>query len=151
MNGYHIELTDQATQADLDTVELGLAAYNRSKAGHEHWRTLNLFVRDAEERIVGGLLGYSEWNWLHVAVLWLEESLRHGGLGSELMRRAETEALARGCDSVSLDTYDFQAPAFYPKFGYTLFATLDDYPAGHKRFFFRKTLQRSGSGGPVAT
>jgi GNAT superfamily N-acetyltransferase len=140
---YRIELADNATEAERDIVELGLAAYNRAQAGHEHWRRLDLFVRDAEGRIVGGLLGHSEWNWLHVAVLWLEEPLRRGGLGSELLGRAEAEARARGCDSISLDTYDFQAPEFYPRFGYTLFATLDDYPAGHKRYFYRKRLGES--------
>src|SRR5581483_5695693 len=126
-----------------DVVERGLAAYNRAQAGHEHWRRLDLFARDSDGRIVGGLLGYSEWNWLHIAVFWLEESLRHGGLGGELLRRAEAEARARGCDSVSLDTFDFQAPAFYPRFGYEQFATLDDYPAGHTRHFFRKRLEEA--------
>jgi hypothetical protein len=39
-----------------------------------------------------------------------------------------------------LDTFDFQAEAFYLKGGYEMFGILDDCPPGHKRFFLRKTL-----------
>ena len=36
-------------------------------------------------------------------------------------------------------TWSFQAPRFYPKFGYTVFGTLD-CPPGNKRFFLQKRL-----------
>ena len=38
-----------------------------------------------------------------------------------------------------VDTFDFQAKEFYEKFGYVLFATLEDTPSpGHTRYYFRK-------------
>ncbi len=35
---------------------------------------------------------------------------------------------------------EVQAPGFYERLGYTIFGTLEDYPPGHSRFFFRKTV-----------
>ncbi|MDP3936617.1 MAG: hypothetical protein Q8R92_00595 [Deltaproteobacteria bacterium] len=49
----------------------------------------------------------------------------------------------RRCAHAHLDTFSYQARPFYERHGYTLFATLDDYPPGHKRYFLRKAL---GSG-----
>jgi hypothetical protein len=40
-----------------------------------------------------------------------------------------------------LDTFSFQGPEFYPKFGYREFGRLD-YPPGHQRIFLKKQLTR---------
>jgi len=34
----------------------------------------------------------------------------------------------------------FHAPAFYEKSGYAEFGRLEDFPAGHTRYFLAKTL-----------
>lgn len=47
--------------------------------------------------------------------------------------------VAFGCHSASVDTFSFQGPQFYPRFGYVVFGTLD-YPPGHTRLFFKKRL-----------
>jgi uncharacterized protein (DUF924 family) len=39
-----------------------------------------------------------------------------------------------------LETTSFEARPFYEKRGYEVFATLDDYPPGHSKFFLRKRL-----------
>ena len=57
------------------------------------------------------------YDWLLVELLFVPDSLRARGLGSELMKRAETEALARGCHSAWLDTFEFQAREFYERIG----------------------------------
>jgi 8-oxo-dGTP pyrophosphatase MutT (NUDIX family) len=44
-----------------------------------------------------------------------------------------------------LDTFSFQGPAFYPRFGYQAYGVLD-YPPGHQRIFLRKQLGPQGSG-----
>ena len=53
---------------------------------------------------------------------------------------AETEAKARGCRRATLDTYSFQAPAFYQRLGYKIVAAVDDLPAGHKHYTLVKDL-----------
>ena len=56
------------------------------------------------------------------------------------MELAENFARERDCIGVWLDTFDFQAPAFYRKLGYQAFGQLNDYPPGHQRLFFQKRL-----------
>lgn len=52
----------------------------------------------------------------------------------------ESEAAKLGCKYAHLDTYSFEARPFYEKHGYTLFATLGNYPEGHSKHFLKKTL-----------
>ena len=66
---------------------------------------------------------------------------RGQGLGTQIMQRAEAEALARGCVGAWLDTFEFQARGFYEKLGYACFGQIDGYPPGFSRFFMKKTLQ----------
>lgn len=136
-----IVITDTPGQAAYDTILTGIIAYNESQAavpsGH---RLLAVLVKDEAGKVLGGLWGMTGWRWLFVHLLWLPETLRGAGLGRDLLRRAEAEAVARGCGNVWLDTYSFQARGFYEKFGYTVFGTLEDYPPGHRRVFLQKRL-----------
>jgi GNAT superfamily N-acetyltransferase len=92
------------------------------------------------ERIVGGLTGATVWGWLEVKLLWVSEHHRGRGYGTRLLRTAEDEARRRGCHHAVLDTVDFQARGFYEALGYRTFASLADFPRGHSRIFFEKTL-----------
>jgi ribosomal protein S18 acetylase RimI-like enzyme len=77
-------------------------------------------------------------DWLVVDGLWVDDGLRHRGIGTELMKRAEDHALARGCRSAWLKT--FQARGFYEAVGYELFSALENYPAGQNCYFLKKRL-----------
>jgi len=52
----------------------------------------------------------------------------------------EAEAVRSGCRYAHLDTYSFEARPFYEKHGYSLFAALDDYPVGFRKYFLKKRL-----------
>ena len=73
-------------------------------------------------------------------MVWVSEDLRGQGLGRELLQAAEAEARRRGCHHVWLDSFSFQAPAFYQHLGYEIFGTLEDYPASHQRVFLTRSL-----------
>lgn len=135
---YAITLDDRAWDADTQAVVDGLVAFNAAHAGPGNGRSLVLLVRGADGAVRGGLLGYTHWNWLFVSHLWVHDTLRGRGVGSELLRRAEAEAVARGCRHAHLDTFSFQAPGFYERHGYQVFGRLDDYPPGHARIFLQK-------------
>jgi GNAT superfamily N-acetyltransferase len=136
-----IVLEAHASAADCERVLDGLRAHNRRHAAPPSLAPLAVFARDAAGTIVGGLLGETGWDWLHVQLLWVSESLRGRGVGRRLLGAAESEAAARGCRHAYLDTLDFQARPFYEREGYTLFGVQDDYPPGHQRFFLRKPLR----------
>jgi GNAT superfamily N-acetyltransferase len=73
-------------------------------------------------------------------MLWLDESLRKQGKGTLMLRAAEEEARRRGCTQVTLGSHGFQAPDFYLGHGYTLVATVGDYPQGSSDNWFLKKL-----------
>jgi GNAT superfamily N-acetyltransferase len=119
----------------------GLGRNIISKIGNvELGRTVQIFMRDRGNRVVGGVIGHIFGGWLYVSLLWVEESLRNKGNGTRLLKIIESEAVKLGCKYAHLDTYSFEARPFYEKHGYTLFATLDNYPEGHSKHFLKKTL-----------
>lgn len=132
-----ITITDQPDPADCDAVRNGLIAYNGHYLGPDDFRPLCLFARDGA-RIVAGIVGNTGRGWLTVDLFWVDENHRRGGLGRDLLARAEAEARARGCIGATLGTYDFQARPFYEKQGYDVFGTLGPYPNGHVSYYLRK-------------
>lgn len=50
----------------------------------------------------------------------------------------ETEK--RNCKYVFLDTFSFQAPEFYKKYGYQEQFVLENYPLTGERYYYTKSL-----------
>jgi GNAT superfamily N-acetyltransferase len=82
------------------------------------------------------------WHWLWVQALAMPPALRGQGWGARLLATAETEARARGCVGVRLDTYSFQARGFYLKQGYREAGRIEDCPPGQARYTMAKRLDR---------
>lgn len=125
---------------DAATVGRQLLAFNEARIGPSNEQPLQLIVRDADGTIVGGLIGVTRWQFLYVAKLWVDERCRGRDLGTHLLQMAEDEARRRGCVGASLDTFEHQARPFYEKLGWTLFGTLEGYPAGTRQYFLQKRL-----------
>lgn len=89
--------------------------------------------------LAGGLCGVLAWQWLFVQALWVDDTWRGRGIGRGLLARAEAHAVAAGCHSVWLDT--FQARGFYRALGYQEFGALENYPEGQTRWFLCKRLR----------
>lgn len=129
-----------APQDEVRAIADGLGAFNDGVIGDAGYSPVRLFLRDGDGEIVGGLLAEIYLGWMYVRILWIADAHRGQGYGAALMRRAEDEARSRGCRAVWLDTFTFQAPGLYAKLGYREFGRLDDYPPGHARHFFMKSL-----------
>ena len=54
------------------------------------------------------------------------------------------EAVARGCHGLWLDTYAFQARAFYERLGFAVFGQIDGPAPMFPRFFMSKRLDMAG-------
>jgi GNAT superfamily N-acetyltransferase len=137
---------DETYQIDyVDKPEWGVIGpaihhYNVQQAGDDHGQSLCFVLRAPDQQIVGGIIGSTYWDWLHVDLMWVKQELRGRGYGHRLLMLAEEEARQRGARNVYLDTFSFQAPAFYQKRGYRVFGQLQDFPSGHQRFFLTKSL-----------
>ena len=135
-----IEQSHNPTQEDREAILAPLRAYNVAQAGDGKAQPLALLVRNDQGEILGGLYGRFFYQWLFIELLSVPEQGRGQGIGSRLMQMAEDLAREKECVGIWLDTFDFQAPEFYKKLGFSELGQIVDYPPGHKRFFFQKRL-----------
>jgi len=144
-----ITMTDQPEPCMKQAILEPLLRFNQQ---HANWpdddRPLVLLLSGPEATgISGGLWGRTGFAQLHIETLFVPESLRGRGVGRELMRQAEDEAIRRGCLGVWLDTFSFQARGFYERLGYSVFGMIENYPPGHSRFLLKKTFSPATSTG----
>jgi GNAT superfamily N-acetyltransferase len=117
-----------------------LLRFNQERAGPFHDVRLVLTARGAANELFGGLVGLGFWNGLFIDLLWVDEPARRRGIGTALMRAAESEARERGWQVCFLSSWTFQAPGFYRRLGYEPFGELKGMPPGHSRTWFAKWL-----------
>ncbi len=117
-----------------------IRSYNRSKREAAESEPLNIYVEDDSGELMAGLVGETFGNWLEIEYLFVKEDLRGQGIGSQLLQQAESEAKKRNCRFAFVNTYQFQAPAFYQKHGYQEVFTLKDYPYTGQRHYYQKDL-----------
>ena len=138
---FSTHVCDEATDSLVMPLLEGLGRNIQKQTGIvQLGRSVRIFIRDRQDRVVGGIVAELFGGWAYVSLLWIDEPLRHRGLGTRLVTMLEQEALRLGCSHAHLDTYSFEARPFYEKLGYELFATLEDYPPGHCKYFLKKTL-----------
>ena len=117
-----------------------IRSYNRSKRETAESEPLNLYAEDDSGELMAGLVAETFGNGLEIEYLFVKEDLRGQGIGSQLLQQAESEAKKRNCRYVFVNTYQFQAPAFYQKHGYKEVFTLKDYPYDGQRHYYQKEL-----------
>jgi len=135
----------EATAADMQIMLEGLGRNILKQLGNiELGKSIRIFLHDGGNKTVGGIAADLFGGWVYISLLWVDESLRNYGFGTELVNRLEAEAIQLGCKYAHLDTYSFEARPFYERAGYEVFAKLDDYPEGHYKYFLKKTLSVQG-------
>jgi len=137
--GCRLSIEKNPSPQDRKFIDERLGDYNASFLDDNRYDYFGLFVRGDADAIRAGLIGNCYVDWLFINLLWVHSDLRRRGIGSGLIAEAERRAIAFGCHSAYVDTFSFQGPEFYPRFGYKVFGTLD-YPPDHKRIFLQKKL-----------
>ena len=137
---YQIVYDDKPEESAWGIIGRGVGSYNEQQAGDNKFQRLCFVLHAPDQEVVGGVLGETYWDWLYIDLLWVKDELRGRGYGRRLLTLAENEARQRGAKNAYLDTFSFQAPEFYEQLGYEVFGELQDYPAGHQRYFFTKKL-----------
>lgn len=131
------ELDAQATQV----IERGLREFNLAQGGDSNGRSLAVTLLDpASSAPIGGLRARTSYGILYIDLLFVPEHLRGNGVGAELVRAAEEEALRRGCTVAMLFTFAFQAPGFYLNLGYEEFGRVEPTPPSRSRIYMKKAL-----------
>lgn len=134
-----LQVYHEANPAYYDLLAAGLAADTAAQIGPGQGNPL-VVMAGQEPDLAGGLWGSVLWGWLKVELLWVHQAARGQGLGRQLLRRAEQEAVRGGARHAHLSTFSFQALEFCQKEGYEVFGQLPDFPVGHTRCYLKKQL-----------
>ncbi|TQV72117.1 GNAT family N-acetyltransferase [Aliikangiella marina] len=134
----HIAVYNEENSEIFETLVSELRQFNMSHMDNEKSKPLSVIATDDIGKIIGGVSGRTIYNQLLIEILWISESARGSGLGTNLMLRAESEAKARGCIAAQVDTLSFQAPKFYQKLGFEIVGKVADIPNSPERFFLVK-------------
>jgi len=135
-----LEITADPLPQELAFLGEQLTAFNDSDVGASSRKTVAVFVRDEDGKVVAGISGYTAWGWLYVQWLWVDERLRGRHIAASMLEAAEREAVVRGCHGALIDTFSLIAAKVYERQGYRPFGTLPDFPVGRSRIFLQKRL-----------
>ncbi|HEY1064779.1 MAG TPA: GNAT family N-acetyltransferase [Pirellulales bacterium] len=108
----------------------------------EHERRPLTILAWSGEEVVGGIFADTQLKWLRIDLMAVAPERRNQGVGTGLLKAAEEEAVARGCQYAFVDTMDYQAPRFYLAHGFEVVGRVADWDSdGHEKLYFCKSLR----------
>ena len=100
------------------------------------------FVAYKDEKAIGGAIGFIDYSWYFLDLLWIEEEYRGQDVGTILIRKIENYSMENNLIGIRMETWDFQARGFYEKMGYEVYAKLEDCPPGTIDYYLKKTIKK---------
>jgi GNAT superfamily N-acetyltransferase len=125
---------DEVTDADKSVVDAGLHGFNLGAAPLDDVAPVACVLRAPDGHVVGGAVGRRWGICCELQQLWVQPELRRQGLGLALLRRFEALARDEGCRRFYLETFSFQAPAFYRRAGYRAALVIEGLGSGISKF-----------------
>jgi GNAT superfamily N-acetyltransferase len=124
----------------IQSLEKNIYEFNCVKINRADGHLFSKVFRDDKGDIVAGVGG---WTWAgacEVTQLWVDEKLRRKGIGKILLNAAEEEAMNKGCVTILVRTYSFQAPGFYLEQGFKLEHVIRKFPGGYSYYALTKEI-----------
>ncbi len=135
MHGYQF-IEREMTDEELAQMNAGFDQHGREFGNPPTvTKRYGFVVMDGEKFIgcVSGLVNDS-YHWFYLTDLYLEKAYRRTGLGARLLQKMEERAQEIGAKAIWTWTAGYEAPGFYKKQGYTIFAEMENwYASGHAR------------------
>lgn len=116
--------------------------YLQSFSTNEHLKAQTMSISAfKDEKWIGGAVASLFGNTLHLSLLGVDLSYRHEGVGSRLMEAVQQIALENQCLYMTVNTQDYQAREFYERYGFEVFASVENMPfVGTTKFYFKKQI-----------
>ncbi len=137
---YKITFEMNPAAADVRMLENGITQDAVDKRGHDPVEFFAFFVRDENNKILGGCDGKIWCGCLYINHLWVAESIRGKGYGSKLMLSAENLGSEKKCTFAAANTMDAAALAFYKELGYHVEFERRGYLKGSVLYYLRRDL-----------
>ena len=143
MGDFSIEIQpDNPNTSARDILYQLLGEDNSRRTGRAEREGFAVLLRNtATQALLGGLWAVDDCGWAFIDLLYVPERLQGQGLGARMIAEAETIASSRGMIGLWVNTYDFQAPGFYEKLGYSVFGRLEGDAEAAGQVFLRKRLR----------
>lgn len=123
-----------------DFINKEFTAYALQSGVELNFEEFCFVAEDNEKNILGVITGRAYYNEVHIGDLIIGEKFRKIGLGSALVSAVEKEYSGKGYDIITLTTFGFQAPEFYPKLGYRIEFVREDKDPKLSKYFLSKEL-----------
>jgi len=98
------------------------------------------FHLQLDKKLIGGVVGYRQYDRFYLTHIWVTEDYRNKGYGSHLLRTTEDELKKVDCNSVLLETLNKDAINFYKKHGYSVISEIPEYVKGFDLVHFLKAI-----------
>ena len=105
-----------------------------------HYEELSYCIENENSECIAGIVASRDMDCITVDYLFVDDTYRKNGYGSKLLIYIETQAIRLGVKRIILNTFSFQAPAFYKKNGYQLFGKIEPCFSDYDQYFFKKEL-----------
>jgi GNAT superfamily N-acetyltransferase len=133
-------LTEDLSPKDIETLHAGLRSHVDKFVGDEkNGIGIKLVLKDPNGETVGGLHAWTTIHNLLVEFVWVDEEYRGAGLGTQLLKRAESIAKQKNaCIAALVCPMSFHSPGFFRKNGFQEFGYSDGYPEPFREYYFIK-------------
>ncbi|HCJ1109624.1 TPA: GNAT family N-acetyltransferase [Legionella pneumophila] len=138
MSTFEYVIDNNPSASDDKIIRDGIVNFN-SRTINEKATHFSIFAKDGSQ-IIGGALIWEHSDALYIDVLWCDEHYRKKGVGTKIISMIDDVAINKGLHKIFVDTYAFQAQAFYQKHGFYCIGTIPEYLLGHDRMFMRKDV-----------
>jgi ribosomal protein S18 acetylase RimI-like enzyme len=123
---------------DIQILNNGIFEQAQQKKSMKPGDFFGFFIRNADNKIMGGCAGDICYGCLYVGKLWVDERLRGKGYGSKLMQMAEKLAKKTNAQFMAVNTFDWEALDFYKKLGFYVEFERKGFDKGSTFYFLRK-------------
>lgn len=100
-------------------INKGFTEYDKTFDLSPNYKEFSFIAKENDE-VAGILTGKCLHDEVKISDLIVTEKFRKNGIGSKLLKSVEEYFSDKNYTSISLTTYDFQAPKFYEKCGFEL-------------------------------
>ena len=81
----HLSITDTVTTQEKEELLTGLRAYNGQFLDLSNFSgDIGVYMRDENGVMLGGLIGVRKGDWLNIDFLWVSDTVRGSGVGSQM-------------------------------------------------------------------
>jgi Acetyltransferases len=124
----------------IQLLEDKIYEHNSAALNKDDGRLFSMIARDENKEIVAGIAGWTWASACEITQLWVAEKVRKNGIGKMLLGAAEAEAKSKGCLTILVRSYSFQAPHFYERHGYRIEHILNSFPHGYSCYILVKRI-----------